>query len=253
MIYFSLLIIFIFIFYKLKDNSSKFLESERQKELEEQEAAKRRQIAREFVENKSSFFTSVSESKEKTETYILKTKQKFEDERVENLNLFLAEEEKRKKPTYLDDTSEKSSKLHEIELSDKEPLVQEQDLKKQPEKTNKFINEDHLVLEKKRKEIYHYNSIKEKPFCIFLNYGYCQKYDFGPVSCSPKNNKYKCTWRERRTSLRIGEDKNLPNDEIDKRLTLFGEFYYDPFVFNKENYYDIQDYLENVKDHINDK
>lgn len=109
---------FILLFYLLKDNSSKFIQLERQKELEEQAAAKRRQVAREFVENKSSYYTSAEESKVNTEKNILTSKQKIENERKEKLNMFLDEEEKRKNQPNSKDGSDNYEKIKSLNDED---------------------------------------------------------------------------------------------------------------------------------------
>lgn len=94
-------------------------------------------------------------------------------------------------------------------------------------------------------------------FCNFLINDYCYKYDFGPANCGPGySNIYRCTLKERRSlNYKVKNNDEIYTTDIsqEKRLTMFGEYYYDKDRFNKENYEDILDYYENLKNNSNDE
>ena len=107
------------------------------------------------------------------------------------------------------------------------------------------------AIEQERKEnrkfVFYSEPIEYIGKCNFLHGDYCEKYDYTPADCSQG-----CTWRERRLpDYRIKYNEEIRSDDIqnEKRLSLFGEFYYDYEAFNKENYEDIQDYIQYMVEH----
>ena len=68
-----------------------------------------------------------------------------------------------------------------------------------------------------------------------------------------KSNEYGCTWKERRLTdfkIKVEEDISFGDIMYEKRLTMFGEFYYDRERFNIENYQDMQDFYEYLYEHM---
>lgn len=87
-------------------------------------------------------------------------------------------------------------------------------------------------------------------YCKFRNGDYCTKYDFlcGPLACN-----YECSWKERRLSnfkINTYQEKAVEDIMYENRLTMFGEYYYDRYRFNKENYQDMLDFYEYMIEHI---
>lgn len=99
------------------------------------------------------------------------------------------------------------------------------------------------ILQKEKREN------KRNTFCEFKMGDWCSKYDFSPVNCHKGCNLYKCSWNERHFSNSVVQYSD--ENEHTKTLSLFDEFYYDQTAFNKENYEDISDFYEYLRNHTN--
>lgn len=115
-----------------------------------------------------------------------------------------------------------------------------------------------LIEQQKYNRQYEFYKIKPseyKVYCYFLIADYCYKYDFGPVFCRPRENEYGCSWKDRKMpDYMIKYNEEIPLVDIieEKRLTMFGEYYYEKDRFNLENYEDMLDFYENIIKHIED-
>jgi hypothetical protein len=196
----------------------------------------------------------------------IKKQQEDEERRKEEELKRQHEDEQRRRREEIKKQQEEEERRRQEELKrqqeDEERRKQEQIIRQQ-----KLLKEsaEFYELEKEIKEIkkeirrensynkYNHEPIQYIGYCNFLIGDYCSKYDFSPVLCGPKSNEYGCTWKERRLTdfkIKVEEDISFGDIMYEKRLTMFGEFYYDRERFNIENYQDMQDFYEYLYEHM---
>jgi len=150
-------------------------------------------------------------------------------EKLETINKIKEKEMQRKR--------KENSKAKQDAKEEKELLWAIREEKK--ENSRYLLGREHLV---------------KRGYCNFYttSTNHCTKYDFGPVHCTSYSNDYPCSWKERRLpdySIKRYEDAQLDDIGFERRLTLFGKYYYEYDKFNNENFQDMLDFYNYLLDH----
>lgn len=128
------------------------------------------------------------------------------------------------------------------------------DIKEKQTKEYQEIKELEWAIKEEKKENKKFKFYDEpilyKGYCNYLINDYCIKYDFGPPHCDERG----CTWKERRLpyyKVHYDEEYRYEDIQYEKRLTMFGEYYYEKEGFNEENYQDMKDFYSYLIDKSN--
>lgn len=219
-------------------------ENKRQKSLDLKRKQEEELKRKEEEELKRKQNIEILKLKQEKELKLKQEEKKNEEDlkRKQNIRKIISEQEE-----------ELKRKKEELKFKQEEELrrKQNEELKQSRIETEELKRA--IVAEKKENATFRYgNPVINHVFCNFKAGDYCSKYDFAPVYCDYQNSPYYCSVKERKIPdyrICVAQENTIEDIMFEKRLTLFGEFYYDRKRFNKENYEDILDYLSYLKEH----